>query len=670
MRHAARKGGYSLSQPILLRPATAGPSHASPSPAAGLRNRPARRPAHPAHPAALPLAAGRTRAAAAGGRGGGLPGGGEGDQRRRPGSLQVRGRWAGRRRVRQDRRACRCAWWSPTASPRMLSQAFGELRDAVFAKVAQRAIRTRRRCGPSSTCTRCRCASISSGGPAAVAARSSAAPRASTSCSASCCSTSCRRCSRSRWSAASCGRCSTSGTRWSPSSASSATSPSRVSVTEWRTKFRRQMNETDSEANTKAIDSLLNYETVKYFGNEEHEARRFDRGAAPLRARRGQQQGQPLPAQHRPGRDHRRRPDRADGDGGARRGRRHDDGRRLRAGQHLPDPALHAAQLPGLRLSRDQPVADRHGADVHSCCTRSRRSTTRPDAPAAARWRGGGIVFDDVSFAYDRRRADPRRDVASPCRPGRRSPSSARAAPASRRSRGCCSASTTSTGGARADRRPGHPRRDPGEPARRDRHRPAGHRAVQRHHLLQHRLRPAGRDARPRSRRRRGSRASTTSSWRLPDGYQTMVGERGLKLSGGEKQRVAIARTILKAPADPALRRGDLGARHAHREGDPGEPARGLAPAARRWSSRTGCRPSSTPTRSSCWKTAASSSAAATPSCWRRAARYAAMWAKQQQVEHAREALQQAVAEELTSAVKLTPQANACPQRRHLLFVA
>jgi ABC-type transport system involved in Fe-S cluster assembly fused permease/ATPase subunit len=47
-------------------------------------------------------------------------------------------------------------------------------------------------------------------------------------------------------------------------------------VTEWRTKFRRRMNETDSEANTKAIESLLNYETVKYFGNEEHEARRYD----------------------------------------------------------------------------------------------------------------------------------------------------------------------------------------------------------------------------------------------------------------------------------------------------------------------------------------------------------------------------------------------------------
>ena len=49
-----------------------------------------------------------------------------------------------------------------------------------------------------------------------------------------------------------------------------------LAITEWRIKFRRQMNETDQEASTKAIDSLLNYETVKYFGNEEHEAGRFD----------------------------------------------------------------------------------------------------------------------------------------------------------------------------------------------------------------------------------------------------------------------------------------------------------------------------------------------------------------------------------------------------------
>jgi ABC-type transport system involved in Fe-S cluster assembly fused permease/ATPase subunit len=50
-----------------------------------------------------------------------------------------------------------------------------------------------------------------------------------------------------------------------------------LAITEWRTKYVRQMNDTDAEANTKAIDSLLNFETVKYFGNEEHEADRFDR---------------------------------------------------------------------------------------------------------------------------------------------------------------------------------------------------------------------------------------------------------------------------------------------------------------------------------------------------------------------------------------------------------
>jgi len=47
-------------------------------------------------------------------------------------------------------------------------------------------------------------------------------------------------------------------------------------ITEWRIKFRRTMLEKDSEANTKAIDSLLNYETVKYFGNEEHEHDRYN----------------------------------------------------------------------------------------------------------------------------------------------------------------------------------------------------------------------------------------------------------------------------------------------------------------------------------------------------------------------------------------------------------
>jgi ATP-binding cassette subfamily B protein len=59
-----------------------------------------------------------------------------------------------------------------------------------------------------------------------------------------------------------------------------------VVVTEWRTQFRRQANEADSTAHTKAIDSLLNYETVKYFGNEGFEARRYDESLDKLRRAR------------------------------------------------------------------------------------------------------------------------------------------------------------------------------------------------------------------------------------------------------------------------------------------------------------------------------------------------------------------------------------------------
>jgi ATP-binding cassette subfamily B protein len=51
-----------------------------------------------------------------------------------------------------------------------------------------------------------------------------------------------------------------------------------VMLSEWRIQFVRRMNDADTEANAKAIDSLLNYETVKYFGNELHEARRYDVG--------------------------------------------------------------------------------------------------------------------------------------------------------------------------------------------------------------------------------------------------------------------------------------------------------------------------------------------------------------------------------------------------------
>ncbi|MBL0945653.1 MAG: ABC transporter ATP-binding protein/permease [Hydrogenophaga sp.] len=59
-----------------------------------------------------------------------------------------------------------------------------------------------------------------------------------------------------------------------------------VTVTEWRTQFRRRMNELESTSQSKAIDSLLNYETVKYFNNEAFEARRYDESLQKLRRAR------------------------------------------------------------------------------------------------------------------------------------------------------------------------------------------------------------------------------------------------------------------------------------------------------------------------------------------------------------------------------------------------
>ena len=101
----------------------------------------------------------------------------------------------------------------------------------------------------------------------------------------------------------------------------------------------------------------------------------------------------------------------------------------------------------------------------------------------------------------------------------------------------------------------------------------------------------------------------------LPDGLDTVVGDRGYRLSGGEKQRLAIARLLLKAPDVVVL---DEATAHLDSESEVAV-QRALDDrarrAARRWSSRTGCRRSATPTRSSSSTTAGSSSAAGTTSC-------------------------------------------------------
>ena len=92
-----------------------------------------------------------------------------------------------------------------------------------------------------------------------------------------------------------------------------------VLITEWRMEIRRRANELDSRANTRAIDSLLNYETVKYFGNEEFEARRYDEQLQQVRGRGDHERGLARRAEHRPEPDHRHGGDRADAARGRRR---------------------------------------------------------------------------------------------------------------------------------------------------------------------------------------------------------------------------------------------------------------------------------------------------------------------------------------------------------------
>ena len=134
--------------------------------------------------------------------------------------------------------------------------------------------------------------------------------------------------------------------------------------TNWRVKFRRLMNEMDSEAQTKAVDSLLNFETVKYFGNEAHEAARFDGARARYERAAVRSQvtlnmlnlGQALIISLGLALVMLMAAD------GVQNGNH--DGRAIRAGQHLPDAAVSAAEPAGVRLPGDQAGVGRHGVDV------------------------------------------------------------------------------------------------------------------------------------------------------------------------------------------------------------------------------------------------------------------------------------------------------------------
>ena len=339
------------------------------------------------------------------------------------------------------------------------------------------------------------------------------------------------------------------------------------------------MNESDTDANTKAIDSLLNFETVKYFGNEEAEARRFDVSMARYETaavktyyslgvlNTGQAAiftaGMTLVMWL------------------AARG--------VMAGTHtVGDFVLINAMM----IQLYQPLnfmgmvyrEIKQGlVDLETMFALLGETPEVQDKPGAKPLavRDGTVRFENVSFSYDPDRTHPARRVVRGAGRQDGGDRRARRAPANRPSRAFCSASTTSER-PRDHRRPGYPRRHPGIAAQRHRRRAAGHGAVQRHDPLQHRAMAGSAPPRPRSTMPRGSPRSTSFITTLPQGYRPWWASAGLKLSGGEKQRVAIARTILKEP--PILMLDEAtSALDSHTEKEIQDALDRVARTARRW---------------------------------------------------------------------------------------
>ncbi|MBS1187070.1 MAG: transporter ATP-binding protein/permease [Burkholderiaceae bacterium] len=318
-----------------------------------------------------------------------------------------------------------------------------------------------------------------------------------------------------------------------------------ILVTDWRTQFRRRMNELDSEANTRAIDSILNYETVKYFGNENYEAAKYDDGLMRLEA--AALQSQTALSVLNAGQTvivaiavtlllWRATQGVIDG------------------GMTLGDLVLINALLIQLYIPLNylgviyreirQSMADMER--LFGLLTREREITDAADAQAL-RVAGGEVRFSRVDFSYE-----PNRqilfgvDFTIPA--------------------GTTTAVVGHSGSGKStlarllfrfyDAQGGSIAID-GQDVRR---------------VTQESLRAAigivpqdtvlfndtieynigyGRPGATRAEIEAAARAAYIHDFiaSLPDGYATTVGERGLKLSGGEKQRVAIARTLLKDPA-------------------------------------------------------------------------------------------------------------------------
>jgi len=317
-----------------------------------------------------------------------------------------------------------------------------------------------------------------------------------------------------------------------------------ISITEWRTKYRKAVNELDSKANTKAIDALINFETVKYFNNEQFESARYETGLEAFRA--AQMKSQATLSM-------------------------------LNTGQQLIIAGSLVALLwraTGGVIAHQMTLGDfvmvnalliqlyvplnflgvlyrevKQGlTDLERMFALLEKEREIADAPDAVPLQvgGGAVRFEHVSFSYDPARPILH-DVSFEIPAGKTvavvGPSGAGKSTLAR----LLYRFYDVTGGAiRID----------GQDLRQ---------------VTQHSLRKAigivpqdtvlfndtvayniayGRPGASQAEVEGAARAAHIHDFitATPKGYETMVGERGLKLSGGEKQRVAIARTLLKNP--------------------------------------------------------------------------------------------------------------------------